>query len=64
MMTMKRMKRTYLPPISRTVLLSPDVLLGSSDLDKRGYAIDNDEHSNDNIIDVGRQSDLNFWELD
>ena len=61
---MKRMKRTYLPPVSRAVLLSPDVLLGSSDLTKRGYAIDNEEHSNDEIREVGRQSDLNFWELD
>lgn len=57
-------KRIYEHPDIRHIALYPMPLFGSSDEEKRGYAIDNDEHNDDNIIEVGRQTNYDFWELD
>lgn len=59
---MKRLKRPYIPPLCRTIGFAAEPLLGSSDETKRGYAIDNDEHSNDKIIEVFKPSDMNYWD--
>ena len=60
-------KKRYIQPLCRPIDLWPEHLMNVS-VDKRGYAIDNENADDDKIIDVQRQTTdyftTDFMELD
>ena len=56
-------RRTYIQPKLSVLEFMAEPLLDSS-VEKRGYAIDNEEADDDNIITIERQTDYFSMELD
>lgn len=52
-------KKKYIQPSIQIIKFSGEVLSAISN--KRGYAIDNFDADNNNIIDVQKSTDMNYW---
>ena len=65
-MRMKMIRQTYIQPCTELIFVEPvKVLEGSPiEVERRGYAVDNDNHEDEKIIDIWQQEDDDFLDID